>query len=135
MMFVLMHGAVALMSLDNQQPSLTIREIVIGQGPVAQTGLVATVHFEVHDKSGKELANTRKRGLAFSFGVGASDTAPFWSFGVVGMKTGGVRRLDVKPASAYGPVGVPPVVGPGSELSVTLELVELRTLKPAPPVK
>jgi FKBP-type peptidyl-prolyl cis-trans isomerase len=118
-----------------QPPNVVIRDIVVGQGSIAQTGQIATVQFEVRDKNGKELANTWKRGLPYSFVVGGIQTAPFWSLGLNGMKVGGQRMLDVKPGAGYGTDGVPPVVGPGSELVVKLELVEVKPVKPAAPVK
>ncbi len=118
-----------------QTPNLVIQEIVIGQGATVQTGQIATVQFEVSDKSGKELANTRKRGLPYSFVVGGIQTAPFWSLGLLGMKVGGCRILNSKPGAAYGPDGVPPVVAPNSDLVIKIELVELRPAKAATPVK
>jgi len=127
--------AATLLGALAQTPNLVIHEIVIGKGATAQSGQIATVQFEVSDKNGKELANTRKRGLPYSFAIGGIQTAPFWSLGLLGMKVGGQRILSAKPGAAYGPDGVPPVVAPNSDLVIKIELVELKSAKVATPVK
>lgn len=121
--------ALAVTAASALGPSVVIKEIVIGRGAVAQRGQIATLQFEVRDRNGKELANTWKRGLPYSFVIGEARAAPFWSFGLTNMKVGGVRVLEVKPGAAYGPAGVPPIVGPNSDLTVRLELVEVRPVK------
>ena len=49
-----------------------------------------------------------------------------WNLGVVGMKTGGKRRLMVPASLGYGSKGIDDIVPPDSDLILEIELVEVK---------
>lgn len=82
-----------------QTPTLTIEELVVGTGPSVTTGQRVTVHLQVSDQNGREYANTKKRGLPYSFVLseGVMDPVSEW---VSGMKVGGQRRVSLSPEAS-----------------------------------
>jgi hypothetical protein len=125
----------ALMALVLPSSLVTTQDIVIGLGPKVQLGDRVTVQFCATDERGRELANTRKRGLSYSFIVGDRTLPVFWTQGLVGMKKGGLRTVVAKPEDAYGVDGVPLVVGQSATLKLTIELTQIQQIVSSPPVK
>jgi FKBP-type peptidyl-prolyl cis-trans isomerase len=115
--------------------TVTTKDIVVGLGETVQLGDRVTVQFEAKDERGRELANTLKRGLSYSFLLGDRSLPPFWTQGLSGMKKGGKRIVVANPPDAYGVDGVPPVVGGGATLQITIELTQIEHSATRPPVK
>ena len=78
----------------------TIEDITVGEGPEAQPGQVATVHYVgVSFSTGKEFDASRKHGNEpFKFPLGQGRVIKGWDQGIVGMKVGGRRRLVIPPS-------------------------------------
>ncbi len=61
----------------------------------------------------------------FSFVLGEGSVIPGWEVGVVGMKVGERRILEVNPEYAYGAGGYPGVIPPNAVLTFQIELVSI----------
>src|SRR5947209_6636557 len=85
---------------------LVAEDITVGDGPVAEAGQTATVHYVgVSHSTGKEFDASWNRGEAFSFALGRGQVITGWDRGVVGMRVGGRRRLVIPPHLGYGDRG------------------------------
>ena len=107
-------------------PPGSAREIVKGSGPAVQVGDLVTVNFEVRTKAGKELAGTVKRGLPYTFVLGAKGQPAMWTQALRGLGEGGERQITVPPGLAFGAAGVPSIVPRGASLTVHVWLVRIR---------
>jgi len=61
----------------------------------------------------------------FIFTLGNGEVIPGWDKGIVGMKVGERRVLQIAPELAYGTNGYPPVIPPNSVLLFQIELVNI----------
>lgn len=94
-----------------------------GIGEAVKTGDIVTIHFLVKKKGGQDVADSRKRGLPYSFKIGQPGNDPLLDLVVKGMKPGAVRTQTVVASDAYGAGGAPPVIGPKDTLIVTITLI------------
>jgi len=91
--------------------TFTETDLVVGTGPEATVGKNLTVNYTLwlYDTSKTDgkgtLVQTSIGGAPFSFVLGTGSVIKGWDQGVVGMKTGGTRRLIVPPELAYGSAG------------------------------
>jgi FKBP-type peptidyl-prolyl cis-trans isomerase FkpA len=105
-------------------------DVVVGTGPAISTGQKAVVHYtgwlydaSAPEQKGKEFDSSRKRGEPFRFDVGAGRVIQGWDQGVVGMQTGGQRRLIIPSFLGYGDRGGGDVIPPGATLMFDVELL------------
>ena len=105
-----------------------------GGGPAVAEGDAVEVHYvgrlggtRLSDwlGLGKEFASSKRRGVPFTFTTGGGQVIRGWDRGVVGMKAGGVRKLVIPPAEAYGELGAPPIIPPDSTLIFEVELLKI----------
>lgn len=61
----------------------------------------------------------------FTFVLGEGSVIPGWDVGLVGMKVGERRILEINPEYAYGANGYPPVIPPNAVLTFQVELVSI----------
>jgi FKBP-type peptidyl-prolyl cis-trans isomerase FkpA len=115
-------------------PGLTSKIILRGEGPVAEVGHTAVVHYtgwlydETADKNrGAKFDSSVDRGAHFRFPIGAGRVIAGWDQGVVGMRVGEVRELTIAPELGYGDRGVGPIP-PGATLVFVIELADLEGL-------
>ena len=104
---------------------LVIDDVKIGSGDEVKEGDVVRVHYIGTLQNGQEFDNSRKRGQAFQFTVGAGQVIKGWDQGVVGMKVGGQRILVIPPDLAYGKNGIGPIPGDAT-LIFAIELLEIK---------
>ncbi|MGD2127843.1 MAG: FKBP-type peptidyl-prolyl cis-trans isomerase [Lysobacterales bacterium] len=108
---------------------LRYRDLQVGQGPVAATGMVATIHFigwlDEQGARGKEIYNSRAEGRPVSFVIGTDGVMQAWNEGVIGMQPGGSRMLLVPPGLAYGNRAVDDVIPANASLMFRIELIRL----------
>jgi peptidylprolyl isomerase len=103
---------------------LVVEDITVGDGPEAQPGQVATVHYVgVSFSTGKEFDASWNRGQPFSFPLGGGQVITGWDHGVAGMKVGGRRKLVIPPHLGYGDRGAGSVIKPGETLVFVVDLV------------
>jgi len=106
---------------------LQVRDLVEGDGAVAESGQQAIVHYVgVAYSTGEEFDASYNRGAPFAFPLGGGMVIQGWDQGVQGMKIGGRRELIIPPHLGYGDRGAGGVIKPGETLIFVVDLLELR---------
>lgn len=130
-----------------QTPTTTTKETPVkktkvtkmpSQEPKAASQKTATKGDKVHvhytgwledtakkDKKGKEFDSSLKRGVPFSFTLGAGQVIKGWDEGVMGMTEGQEKTLNIPYSKAYGERGRPPVIPPKANLIFDVKLVKI----------
>lgn len=113
-------------------PGLSSRTLLRGEGPLAEPGHTAVVHYTgwLYDPAAEKSRGTKfdssvDRGEYFSFRLGEGRVIRGWDQGVVGMRVGEIRELTIAPEMGYGERGAGAVIPPGATLVFVVELVEL----------
>ena len=103
---------------------LVVIDIVTGDGREAAAGDTVQVHYVgVAHSTGEEFDASWNRGSALPFRLGIGQVIQGWDRGVVGMKVGGRRRLEIPPHLAYGQRGAPGAIGPNETLIFVVDLI------------
>ncbi|TDC32854.1 FKBP-type peptidyl-prolyl cis-trans isomerase [Micromonospora sp. 15K316] len=106
---------------------LVIEDLTVGDGPEAQPGQLATVHYVgVGHSTGREFDASWNRGEPFEFPLGGGQVIAGWDRGVVGMRVGGRRRLVIPPHLGYGDRGAAGAIRPGETLIFVVDLLGVR---------
>jgi FKBP-type peptidyl-prolyl cis-trans isomerase len=108
---------------------LQIHEIVVGDGPVAESGASVTIMFVGYLSNG-ELVDASRR--PFPLVLGAHQVIAGLDLGVQGMAMGGTREMVIPPQLAYGAQGVPGIIPPNETMRYLVELLEVGATAPAP---
>ena len=112
---------------DELTGQLQIRDLVEGDGPTAQAGQQAVVHYVgVAHSTGEEFDASYNRNAPFTFPLGEGRVIQGWDQGVQGMKVGGRRELIIPPHMGYGDRGAGGVIKGGETLIFVVDLLELR---------
>ncbi len=110
--------------------TLGITDLIEGTGPAAAEGDTVIVDYVgVRSADGTEFDNSYDRGAAYPVGpLGTASVIEGWNKGLVGVKAGGRRQLDIPAAMAYGdsPPGEP--IQAGDDLTF---IVDVRAVVPA----
>ncbi len=78
---------------------LQIIDLEEGTGPEAAAGRQVAVHYVgVAFSTGEQFDSSYDRGTPLTFPLGAGRVIPGWDNGLIGMKVGGRRRLEIPPA-------------------------------------
>lgn len=111
--------------IEGQPPAdLVVEDITVGEGPQAQAGHTATVHYVgVAHSTGREFDSSWNRNDTFDFRLGGGQVIAGWDRGVVGMKVGGRRKLVIPPHLGYGSQGAGGVIKPNETLIFVVDLV------------
>ncbi|WP_426361954.1 FKBP-type peptidyl-prolyl cis-trans isomerase [Streptomyces sp. E-08] len=105
---------------------LTIRDLVVGDGPEAKPGRVVQVHYVgVTFASGKEFDASWDRGQPFKFAVGGGRVIKGWDRGIRGMKVGGRREIVVPPRLGYGKQSPSSLIPANSTLVFVVDLLSV----------
>ncbi|MFC9582551.1 FKBP-type peptidyl-prolyl cis-trans isomerase [Streptomyces yangpuensis] len=105
---------------------LTVRDLVVGDGPEAKPGRVVRVHYVgVTFESGREFDASWDRGEPFKFAVGGGRVIKGWDRGIRGMKVGGRREIIVPPRLGYGKQSPSPLIPAGSTLVFVVDLLSV----------
>jgi FKBP-type peptidyl-prolyl cis-trans isomerase len=98
-------------------------DTTIGTGQEAKSGDTVSVLYTGSLDDGTVFDASSKHGnQPFSFLLGGGQVIPGWDLGVVGMKVGGTRRLDIPAELAYGNRAVGPIPA-NSPLHFVIQLI------------
>jgi FKBP-type peptidyl-prolyl cis-trans isomerase len=111
-------------------PLLTFEEIREGTGLRAESGDRVTLEFVITSADGREIANSVKRGLAFTLELGAPRGARALSEAIGGMREGGARRVRFDSDAFFGPLGVPPILSLGMSLVAEVRVTRVQKRRP-----
>jgi FKBP-type peptidyl-prolyl cis-trans isomerase FkpA len=109
----------------------TVTDLRVGTGAEAVSGSRLTVHYALWffsttaTENKGQLIQTSVGSTPFTFTLGRSEVIAGWDQGLVGMRQGGVRRLVVPPALAYGATGNGPIP-PNPNLVFEVELLTVQ---------
>ena len=114
---------------DPLPTELVITDITEGTGDAAVSGDTLVVHYVgVRSADGTEFDNSFDRGSPLSATIGIGQVIKGWDEGLVGIKQGGRRQLDVPAELAYGdnpPGSGTDVIQPGDALSFIIDAVAI----------
>ncbi len=106
-------------------PELQKFDLKEGDGEVVPEGSTITAHYTgALCKDGTIFQSSHDFGEAITFPL--SGVIAGWQLGVPGMKVGGIRRLVIPAAQAYGAQSPSPNIPPNSDLVFDIELVEIK---------
>lgn len=111
-------------SMTRTESGLYYEDVEPGSGLAAREGHVLDTHYTGWLTTGEQFGTSRG-GNPYSFQLGRHQVPRGIEEGVTGMRIGGVRRLVVPPALAYGPRGQPPTIPPGATLVYEIELLDI----------
>lgn len=103
---------------------LEVIDTIIGTGDEVQPSQTITAHYTgALVKDGTIFQSSKDFGQPATFGL--EQVIEGWTKGVPGMKVGGVRRLIIPSAQAYGSVRAAANIPPNSDLVFDIELVSI----------
>jgi FKBP-type peptidyl-prolyl cis-trans isomerase len=116
---------------------LVVTDLVEGTGEAAKAGDTVKVHYVgVRSADGTEFDNSYDKGEAFPVTLGQGGVIEGWDEGLVGIKVGGRRQLDIPAELAYGDTPPPGggVIQPGDALTFVIDAVSITPGVDIPPV-
>ncbi|MEX3609952.1 FKBP-type peptidyl-prolyl cis-trans isomerase [Rothia sp. LK2588] len=106
---------------------LKIIDLIEGAGATVEAGDQITCHYVgVAFSTGEEFDASWNRGEPLSFRVGIGQVIQGWDQGLLGMKVGGRRRLEIPSELAYGERGAGAAIAPNESLIFVVDLVDVR---------
>ena len=114
---------VDLSAFEQTSSGLYIQDLTVGSGPVARRTSRVWIEYVGWLPDGT-IFDGNLGGQPYAIRLGGNEVIRGWNEGIVGMRRGGIRRLVVRPALAYGSArrgDIPP----GSTLVFYLELVDV----------
>lgn len=104
-------------------------DIIVGEGTTVEPGTIVTLHYRgTFRESGEEFASSFESGEPATLAV--EGFVPGFTQGIMGMRVGGKRRLEIPWALAYGEQGRPPLIPPRSDLVFEVELLDAQNREP-----
>lgn len=106
---------------------LKIIDLIEGAGATVEACDQITCHYVgVAFSTGEEFDASWNRGEPLSFRVGVGQVIQGWDQGLLGMKVGGRRRLEIPSELAYGERGAGAAIAPNESLIFVVDLVDVR---------
>lgn len=104
---------------------LIIEEMKIGDGLVAKPGGIVVAHYHGTLKANPDIVFDSSYRRGEPLGLPLKGVIPGWQAGIPGMKVGGIRRLTIPAAMAYGAKSPSPLIPSNSDLVFVVELVDV----------
>ena len=102
---------------------LVVTDLEEGTGPKAKDGDQVLVYYVgVRSEDGTEFDNNFDSGQIYPVTLGAGGVIEGWDEGLVGVKGGGVRQLDIPAELAYKDQGSGEIIQPGDALSFVIQV-------------
>jgi len=101
-------------------------DLVKGEGRQPKKGKTVVVHYTGWLDGGKKFDSSLDRGEPFSFRIGMGQVIRGWDEGVMTMRVGGKRRLNIPAKLGYGARGAGGVIPPNATLIFEVELLEVK---------
>ena len=112
---------------DPVPTELRIVDMIQGTGKEATPGATVSCHYVgVTYSGGEEFDASWNRGEPLDFTVGVGQVIQGWDQGLLGMKVGGRRRLEIPSEMAYGKRGAGAQIGPDEALIFVVDLLDAR---------
>jgi FKBP-type peptidyl-prolyl cis-trans isomerase len=108
----------------SQMRELKISDIVVGSGTEVVKGAQVLCHYTGFFTDGKKFDSSLDRGRPFQFVIGSKRVIQGWDIGVMGMRVGGKRRLEVPSELGYGERAILNIP-PHSDLVFEIEVLEV----------
>ncbi|MGB9692243.1 MAG: FKBP-type peptidyl-prolyl cis-trans isomerase [Candidatus Sumerlaeaceae bacterium] len=111
------------------ETGVIFQDLRVGTGPEPRRGQMVGIHYEGRVLStGKMIDNSRIKIIPnpLRITLGAGKLIPGLEDGLIGMRLGGRRLIEIPPDRAYGDAGIPPEIPPKARLLFDVELVEVR---------
>lgn len=106
---------------------LNIVDLIEGDGREVGPGDTVSAHYVgVAWSTGEEFDSSWSRKAPLDFRVGVGQVIQGWDQGLLGMKRGGRRRLEIPSELAYGSRGAGGAIGPNEALIFVVDLVGVR---------
>ncbi|MFC8303386.1 FKBP-type peptidyl-prolyl cis-trans isomerase [Specibacter sp. NPDC057265] len=106
---------------------LVIEDLIVGTGTEVVRGSTVSTHYVgVAFSTGEEFDSSWGRGAPLDFQAGVGQVIQGWDQGLLGMKVGGRRRLEIPSELAYGSRGAGGAIGPNEALIFVVDLVAVR---------
>lgn len=94
-----------------------------GQGEPVAPGERVRAHYTGWLTDGRKFDSSLDRGQPFEVQIGVGQVIPGWDQGIVGMRTGEIRRLYLPPELGYGARGAGATIPPNAALVFEVELL------------
>ncbi|MEN9407668.1 MAG: hypothetical protein RLZZ455_884 [Candidatus Parcubacteria bacterium] len=104
---------------------LKIEDIEVGTGEEVKKGDTVVIHYNGTLTDGTKFDSSYDRGEPFETQIGVGVVIQGWDEGVVGMKTGGKRKLIIPPDLGYGDQQMGSIPA-NSTLIFDVELIEIK---------
>ncbi|MBM7050557.1 MULTISPECIES: FKBP-type peptidyl-prolyl cis-trans isomerase [unclassified Rothia (in: high G+C Gram-positive bacteria)] len=106
---------------------LVITDLIEGKGAEVEPRNYIQCHYVgVSWSTGEEFDSSWNRGEPLGFTAGVGQVIQGWDQGLLGMKVGGRRRLEIPSHLAYGERGAGAAIGPNETLIFVVDLVDVR---------
>ena len=97
-----------------------------GEGELSKKGDTLVVHYVGKLESGEKFDSSLDRGVPFEFTLGANSVIQGWEQGMLNMKVGEKRILNIPYELGYGEAGYYPVIPAKTNLVFEVELLEIK---------
>lgn len=118
-------SAVAAENFITMNDGLKIEDLKVGTGSAVVAGNTVTVNYLGTLQDGTKFDSSYDRNAPFTTQIGVGQVIKGWDEGIVGMKTGGKRKLIIPPSLGYGDQATGSIP-PNSTLTFEVELLGIK---------